>query len=145
MYIRPLVYNSRALSLTWFPIQTSWLLHPFLWPSKPFPSKESLVSPKDFPSIRTRLSTNCASCTLRQLGALTRTHIMLAWIALRHTWSQCVSSYVFLPQIIRLIIACSLEPRHTYDVVSKALGSKVHQYGQEENSKRGAFIFTTLP
>ena len=32
-----------------------------------------------------------------------------------------------------------------YDMVSKALGSKVHQYGQEEDSKGGAFIFMTLP
>ena len=72
MYIRPLVYSRQALSLTWFLIQTSWLLHSPLWPLSHFLLRVFGISQR-LPSIRTRLSTNCASRTLRQLGALTST------------------------------------------------------------------------
>ena len=48
MYIRPLVHDCQALSLTWFPIQTSWLFHSPLCHSKSFLSKKSLVSLKTF-------------------------------------------------------------------------------------------------
>jgi len=44
------------------------------------------------------------------------TNIILAWTALMHILSQCVSPYVCLCQTIRLIIICSPKPCHVYDM-----------------------------
>ncbi len=50
-----------------------------------------------------------------------------------------------LPQIIRLIVICSPEPRHTYDVGNQALGTRIHHDGQDKYPENGKFIYMGAP
>jgi hypothetical protein len=52
---------------------------------------------------------------------------------------------VFLPQVIKLLVICSPEPYHTYDVDRQALGTKVHQYFQGKYPRNGEFLYIGLP
>ena len=70
---------------------------------------------------------------------------MLAWITPGHMLLRCVSAYVFLPQIIQLIVICSPEPCHTYDVDTQTLGGKIRHYGRRKDPKNGEFIHMGLP
>ena len=70
---------------------------------------------------------------------------MVTWTALRHISLQCVSSFVFLPQIIKLITICSSESYYAYDVGQQTLGLGLYHYHWNEDSRHGEFVYMELP
>jgi len=70
---------------------------------------------------------------------------MVAWTTLGHISLQYVSSSVFLPWIIKLIIICSPESYYTHDVDQQTLGSGFYHYSQNEDSRHSKFVYMELP
>jgi len=70
---------------------------------------------------------------------------MVAWTALGHILLWCVSSFVFLPQIIKLITICSPESYYAHDVGQQTLGSGLYHYCQNKDLRHSEFVYMELP